>query len=346
MFLLLKKIKNKNLRSIINFFKNALILLLYIFILLEIFIRFFFYTAVESSLKKYIPSKYKASLRQIHLFQAKGYTGGNNFAPICYTDLLFRSHVDEGTCSYPKEKEKDEIRIMCIGDSVTFGSGNYYETYPYILEQRLRKYYPDKKINVLNAGIPGAGSRQIKRTFQFHLVQYQPDILIIRVGGELTDTYEGPTQRNSLYYNIWRILLHSKIFRIVCATIDQIQKPKIPTANQFYDHLTKSSSPSQISSKNLHSTAAIIQDIAHSHGTPYVLTVDYLFRNRENNDIINDRAHHELNELNYFINTIVRFKKKLKNRPVEDLFLDNCHLTTEGNTILAEEIFKVIANKA
>ena len=42
---------------------------------------------------------------------------------------------------YPHEKPNDTIRIIFIGDSITFGFGNLInESYPYLIENKLMKY--------------------------------------------------------------------------------------------------------------------------------------------------------------------------------------------------------------
>ena len=55
-------------------------------------------------------------------------------------------------------KEKDVIRIGAFGDSFTFGNEvNKKATYPYQLQQLFNKKFPNKKIEILNFGIPGGG---------------------------------------------------------------------------------------------------------------------------------------------------------------------------------------------
>lgn len=51
-------------------------------------------------------------------------------------------------------KPENTIRVLCIGDSFTYGTGvdNEY-TYPAILSEYLEKQYPDKNIEVINAGV-------------------------------------------------------------------------------------------------------------------------------------------------------------------------------------------------
>lgn len=68
-------------------------------------------------------------------------------------------------------------RIICIGGSTTVQGKTNEDTYPALLEKRLRSRYPEMKIEVLNFGISG--------TFSDHwlgdpeeLFKYQPDLII------------------------------------------------------------------------------------------------------------------------------------------------------------------------
>ena len=114
---------------------------------------------------------------------------------------MFRSF--DGFIDYPKEKDED-IRIICIGDSTTYGLAVTYDSsWPYILEELLNSKFQDIDIKVLNAGIPGASSRQVKRIFQFYTAKYNPDIVIWRGGVVLTDTYEVRKNSNLIRHWLW-----------------------------------------------------------------------------------------------------------------------------------------------
>ena len=60
--------------------------------------------------------------------------------------------------NFPAEKPKDTIRIGAFGCSYTYSQTAYKEaSYPRQLQIMLKKHFPDKKIEVLNFGIRGAG---------------------------------------------------------------------------------------------------------------------------------------------------------------------------------------------
>ncbi len=81
------------------------------------------------------------------------------------------------------EKPEGRFRIICLGDSVTFGwSVGDDETYPFQLEQSLRKKYPNCDIEVINLGITGYTSFQGKMLFKKFAKELKPDLVIFGFG--------------------------------------------------------------------------------------------------------------------------------------------------------------------
>ncbi len=83
----------------------------------------------------------------------------------------------------PVEKKAQELRIITLGDSCTFGDGvANWETYANVLETQIRMAFPDRKVNVLNAGVPGYTAYQIDLYLRSKLLEYKPDVVTIYVG--------------------------------------------------------------------------------------------------------------------------------------------------------------------
>ncbi|MFQ5473873.1 MAG: SGNH/GDSL hydrolase family protein, partial [Dehalococcoidia bacterium] len=58
------------------------------------------------------------------------------------------------------EKPPNTFRVLCLGDSFTFGEGvRQHDTYPTRLQALLSQAMPDKTVEVLNAGVRGYGTR-------------------------------------------------------------------------------------------------------------------------------------------------------------------------------------------
>jgi len=79
------------------------------------------------------------------------------------------------------EKPQGCFRIICIGDSVTFGNIdiNDDETYPYFLQRDLSSRYKGRSIEVINAGCPSytciQGLERLKRAG----LRYHPDVIVV-----------------------------------------------------------------------------------------------------------------------------------------------------------------------
>ena len=82
-------------------------------------------------------------------------------------------------------KDNDVYRIVCIGGSTTYGYGvtHPHSTYPAFLEIELKQKYPNKKVEVINAGIEGATSFEELKNYLFKVKYLKPDAIVIKSGG-------------------------------------------------------------------------------------------------------------------------------------------------------------------
>lgn len=72
-----------------------------------------------------------------------------------------------------RAKSKDTLRIVCLGDSTAFGN---WTTYPEQLQSILAER-TDRKVEVINGGVPGYSSHQGYELFLHDLAAYQPDVV-------------------------------------------------------------------------------------------------------------------------------------------------------------------------
>ena len=289
-----------------------------------------------------------------------GLTSGNKYDPICYflpRGGFFRG--PNGRIDSPLEKEEHTIRIICIGDSVTYGAGeDYYHSWVYLLGTMLNRKYPEKRIEVLNAGLSGVINKQIKRIFQFHLAKYRPDILIWRGSTNLSDTYFVDTTPDFVRSFICRFLYEFRIFRVFCVLADRGNRGGIPAmADNIYDFIT-GRSPQELKQSvgGFDSDFSMVRKIAQEHGTKYALQAEYLTR------LVDGSLHSEtttdgnkpiVKMMNAFKENDAKIplltNEKQVNRETklpDTLFLDHCHLTEKGEVITAEEIYKfIVQNK-
>lgn len=75
---------------------------------------------------------------------------------------------------------KDCFRIMVLGDSMTFGTGvDQEEIFCSLLEKKIRKSHPHKKIDVMNFGTPGFGTGQELICLKEYADRYPPGVVIL-----------------------------------------------------------------------------------------------------------------------------------------------------------------------
>src|SRR5437588_5921366 len=106
---------------------------------------------------------------------AANYTGWFAGVPVHINSLELRDPRE-----YPLPKLSNTVRILVLGDSVTFGHGSVYEhTYPYLFEQRLKAWRPDVDWQVWNAAVPGYNTSQELA----HLLEvgprFKPDLVVV-----------------------------------------------------------------------------------------------------------------------------------------------------------------------
>jgi lysophospholipase L1-like esterase len=78
------------------------------------------------------------------------------------------------------EKKPGTLRILCLGNSCTFGWGVRYEdTYVDQLEKLIREKYPELSIEIINGGVNAYSLLQQVLFIQERGIHYQPDIITI-----------------------------------------------------------------------------------------------------------------------------------------------------------------------
>ena len=100
---------------------------------------------------------------------------GYSVAGIRINDYGFR-----GT-DFPRRKDPEAVRIMCLGDSCTFGAPGDDSPYPYQLERQLEGMDLEREHQVINAGVDDHASINAQLRLP-RLLAFEPDILIVYIG--------------------------------------------------------------------------------------------------------------------------------------------------------------------
>ncbi len=121
-----------------------------------------------------------------------------------------------------REDLRAKQRIVCLGDSITYGESLPYEhSYPALLADQLERAYPALAIAVINAGIGGNTAVLGQARFARDVAWYSPDTVIVNFGindGHLghwpLDPVRERRMRGDLY--LWErtdaLLRHSHVY--------------------------------------------------------------------------------------------------------------------------------------
>jgi lysophospholipase L1-like esterase len=89
---------------------------------------------------------------------------------------------------FSSEKDTTTFRVLCIGGSTTRNVRlDTVNRYPSVLQRILNKKYPNKKIEVLNAGMDWYTSKHTIINYTVYARDFQPDIVIVMHG--INDLY-------------------------------------------------------------------------------------------------------------------------------------------------------------
>ena len=100
-------------------------------------------------------------------------------------------------------KPAGTFRIFAIGESSTFGwkgAHSHKEAWPALLEAKLRTAHPDRRIEVVNAGVPGYTSIEQRINFILRISKLQPDALVIYHGNNDLNWSGEPELETKLVY--------------------------------------------------------------------------------------------------------------------------------------------------
>jgi len=133
-----------------------------------------------------------------------------------------------------RQRKPGVIRIICAGDSTTFGSGvKENETYAYYLQQLLQER--GIVAEVLNAGVPGTTLWQQRMLIEERLAAFSPDLIFLYTGPNFTrqDLFRMRRlmERGSWTMQWQRILAHSRLYRLLRL---QVSPPELDQSYHQY----------------------------------------------------------------------------------------------------------------
>ena len=100
-------------------------------------------------------------------------TGTNRWVPVSINEHHMRD------AEIPVERDEDEVRILCVGDSFTYGGGlAQEETFPHFMQQR---YGPpaESGVRVMNGGANGWTTRYQRVFIEKKMDALDPDVVVL-----------------------------------------------------------------------------------------------------------------------------------------------------------------------
>lgn len=248
--------------------------------------------------------------------------------------------------NFALEKKKGAFRVICLGDSITFGwRVDHKDTYPKKLEEILKVNFPEKDIEVINAGVVGYSSLQGLHFLERDILKFNPDILIVYFGvndGDnavyFSDKYLSVKSDSAISadsflsrFKSYRFLKHSLL-----NSIGKRRHYKEENYGGF-----------RISSQDYRLNMEDFILLAKNKNIPIIIIVPILY---ENGFVQKNPRYDITRSLNIrttgknikYINLLPAFKKFRKQK---SLFSDNSHPTKEGHDIIAKEIFKTLTEE-
>ncbi len=169
---------------------KIIIVNIFVFTILWSFLELVCYTAYEN-----IPSKYRNGKRIVELNLGRKVSNTEQ-SIISHPYLLYtnnpnhfdsiKQHNSLGYRSpeFNLKKDSNTVRVLTLGGSTTYGylNKNPHKTWPSILQRKLQKI-TSKKVEVINGGLNYATSAELLSSYIFRHRYINADIVVIHTGG-------------------------------------------------------------------------------------------------------------------------------------------------------------------
>jgi lysophospholipase L1-like esterase len=230
-------------------------------------------------------------------------------------------------------KKEGVTRIVCLGDSTTFGVDlQDSSTYPALLQKEFDRQYGSGSYEIINAGVPGYTAYQGLELLREKYETWDPDIITLYFGEN--DNYDVKRFYQELEHNMLKRVDESlrRNLRIYSffKKIKQSVEMKVNSVSNRVVH-------EEIFIDNLNAL------VRFAHGKKIdILMVTYptyneVYSAKEHayNKVIREIA--TKNDV-FLIDLVAAFRKEKENQ----LFTDNLHHTSQGSRIVAEALFRAI----
>ncbi len=255
---------------------------------------------------------------------------------------------------YPINKSRGIYRIVCLGDSTTWGQGieDAADTYPMLLEKLLNNQNEKEKFEVINAGVPGYTSFQGLLFLKKYILSLSPDLVTVRfcandlqdnagIGIKLTDReywemLRRAASRPGLLTKLQVVFRKSRlyvglekfIFSLMIRTRIVKPRPRV-TVDEYLDNLKGFVN---VTKENNIKLVFLYETFAKGY------TLGELLRNNPYYQGLKAVADNNNIPL---VDLVTPFER----RRHEDIFWDEVHPTVLGHKIIATEVYNTLKKR-
>ncbi|PJE64603.1 MAG: hypothetical protein COU90_02065 [Candidatus Ryanbacteria bacterium CG10_big_fil_rev_8_21_14_0_10_43_42] len=277
---------------------------------------------------------------------------------------------------YPFEKGEDTFRIVALGGSTTQNriSGIHY---PLVLEQLLQEQFPEKKIEVINAGNSAYATPHLITLLSLDIISWNPDLIIVSENiNDLTVSYfpDFSLDYSNKYKNetfipypsrLQALFGWSRLYWIMRSRKEALTFRLLETSNAVYNRKSYGDQAPEEGKAVFKRNLDTIVDVAEAHAIPVILATQPLepseeywdrhMRYKTYNTITVYPLHNEFvlhhKDFNATIKEVAEEKEVffIDNDAVfggeRELFTDFVHYTKEGVEVLAHSYFDFITER-
>lgn len=239
-------------------------------------------------------------------------------------------------------KDKNIFRIICIGDSVTYGVPHRInrpqDTFPKVLEGLLNNQVGIKRFEVINAAVPGYSSYQGLQYLKHYLLKFRPDLVIVQFGinddaGAVYFEDKNQKVQSEWLINLQNILLKSRFYQLFSKVVFYI-KNKI--SNLYCGKYVKALKFYRVSPQDYINNLEKIVQLGKKNNFKVLIIPPAGFINGK---VCISENYYNLPQNFMEVDTYQLFRKELDFR---NIYADRWHLSPLGHRVLAEGIYKTL----
>ena len=138
-------------------------------------------------------------------------------------DLRINRHGFRG----PELVGERTFRVMCLGDSVTFGPMGEKNPYPHVAREELLNMKTARPVEVINAGVGGHSSGNMRFRVK-RLMRFRPDAVVIFAGWNdmYSDDITAYADKRASFSSYWHIAPHRNVRSHLLAAIGESAYPE------------------------------------------------------------------------------------------------------------------------